>query len=42
VDEVERVLWTDPEELRRRIHLVARKYSNDPEEVPVEAEPAGS
>ena len=34
IKEVESVLWSDPEELRRRIHLVARKYSNDPDEVP--------
>ena len=43
VDEVESVLWNDPEELRRRIHLVARKYSNEPDEQPAPAaEPAGS
>ena len=42
VDEVEGVLWTDPEELKRRIHLVARKYSNDPDEVPGALESAGS
>jgi len=34
IKEVETVLWSDPEELRRRIHLVARTYSNDPDEVP--------
>lgn len=43
IAEVEGVLWTDPEELRRRIHLVARKYSNDSGEVFESAgEPAGS
>jgi len=31
VAEVEAVLWEDPEELRRRIHLVARMYSEDRE-----------
>jgi len=40
VEEVESVLRQDPEELRRRIHLVARKYSNDPDELPAAAEPA--
>lgn len=34
ISEVETVLWSDTEELRRRIHLVARKYSNDPDEAP--------
>lgn len=29
VDEVDAVLWDDQEELRRRIHLVARMYSED-------------
>ena len=42
VEEAESVLWTDPEELRRRIHLVARKYSNDPDELPAQAETAKS
>ena len=43
VGEVESVLWNDPEELRRRIHLVARTYSNEPDEQPAPAaEPAGS
>ena len=32
IGEVEGVVWNDPEELKRRIHLVARKYSNDPDE----------
>jgi FlaA1/EpsC-like NDP-sugar epimerase len=40
IDEVEDVLWTDAEELKRRIHLVARKYSNEADESPVV--PAGS
>jgi FlaA1/EpsC-like NDP-sugar epimerase len=44
ITEVETVLRQDPEELRRRIHLVARKFSNDgadaSTEVP-EADPAG-
>jgi FlaA1/EpsC-like NDP-sugar epimerase len=35
VAEVESVLWQDPEDLKRRIHLVARKYSNDADEVPM-------
>ncbi|MGE3073817.1 MAG: polysaccharide biosynthesis protein [Dehalococcoidia bacterium] len=39
IEEVEAVGWTDKDELRRRIHLVARRYSNDPDEVPAE-EPA--
>jgi FlaA1/EpsC-like NDP-sugar epimerase len=42
VAEVESVLRSDPEELRRRIHLVARTYSNDPDEAPAPAERAGS
>ncbi len=29
IEEVEVVLWSDPDELKRRIHLVARKYSQD-------------
>ncbi|MCO5203217.1 MAG: polysaccharide biosynthesis protein [Chloroflexi bacterium] len=44
IAEVETVLRQDPEELRRRIHLVARKYSNNAEGVPageMEADPAG-
>jgi FlaA1/EpsC-like NDP-sugar epimerase len=50
IDEVEAFIWNDPEELRRRIHLVARKYSNDfgaesvdaaVDELP-SSEPAGS
>jgi FlaA1/EpsC-like NDP-sugar epimerase len=44
IAEVETVLRQDPEELRRRIHLVARKYSNDGDDgstgVP-EVDPAG-
>lgn len=44
IGEVEADLRGDPEELRRRIHLVARKYSNDgptgPADTP-EADPAG-
>ncbi len=39
IEEVEAVGWTDKDELRRRIHLVARRYSNDPEELHA-AEPA--
>lgn len=50
IAEVEAFIWNDPEELRRRIHLVARKYSNDigaeaaetaVDELP-SSEPAGS
>ncbi len=40
ISEVEGVVSSDPEELKRRIHLVARKYSNDPDETPLAA--AGS
>lgn len=43
IGEVEGVVSSDPEELKRRIHLVARKYSNDPDETPLPAaRPAGS
>ena len=42
VAEVESVLRHDPEELRRRIHLVARKYSKDPDETPAPTETATS
>jgi FlaA1/EpsC-like NDP-sugar epimerase len=31
IAEIETVLWDDPQELRRRIHLVARRYSLHPE-----------
>lgn len=41
VEEVESVLWNDQEELKRRIHLVARKYSNEADEAPAQAEAAG-
>jgi len=41
VDEVAAVLRGDPEELRRRIHLVARKYSNEADDVSSGAEVAG-
>lgn len=36
IGEVEAVLHQDPEELRRRIHLVARRYSNDGDGGPVD------
>lgn len=32
IAEIEGVVWDDPEELRRRIHLVARRYSRHPGE----------
>jgi len=42
IEEVEGVLWGDAEELRRRIHLVARKYSHESDDIDVEsASPAG-
>lgn len=44
IAEVESVLRQDPEELRRRIHLVARKFSNNGDDVSTEvpeADPAG-
>ena len=41
IQEVEAVGWTDKDELRRRIHLVARRYSNDPDEMAA-VEPANS
>jgi FlaA1/EpsC-like NDP-sugar epimerase len=41
VEEVESVLWNDQEELKRRIHLVARKYSSETDEAPAQAEAAG-
>lgn len=35
IGEIEAVLWDEPDELRRRIHLVARRYSRDPgEDIP--------
>jgi FlaA1/EpsC-like NDP-sugar epimerase len=39
IDEVESVLWQDQDELRRRIHLVARKYSHDADEAEQRPEP---
>ena len=33
IHEIEGVLWDGHEELRRRIHLVARTYSRDLEEI---------
>jgi FlaA1/EpsC-like NDP-sugar epimerase len=45
IGEVESSLWGDPEELRQRIHLVARKYSHDgeaPPEAMVDPTPAAS
>jgi FlaA1/EpsC-like NDP-sugar epimerase len=39
IDEVESVLWQDQDELRRRIHLVARKYSHDADEAQHRPEP---
>jgi len=39
IEELDSMQWTDKEELKRRIHLVARRYSNDADEVP-ESEPA--
>jgi FlaA1/EpsC-like NDP-sugar epimerase len=42
IEEVEAVGWTDKDELRRRIHLVARRYSNDPDEMATAEEPASS
>ena len=39
IEELDAMQWTDKEELKRRIHLVARRYSNDADEVP-ESEPA--
>ncbi len=44
IAEVETVLRQDPEELRRRIHLVARQYSNSDDDVSTEVpetDPAG-
>jgi hypothetical protein len=29
IDEIRQVMWGDPEEVRRRIHLVARRFSLD-------------
>jgi FlaA1/EpsC-like NDP-sugar epimerase len=29
INELERMVWDDPDELRRRIHLVARRYSRE-------------
>jgi FlaA1/EpsC-like NDP-sugar epimerase len=40
IEEIRTVMWDDPEELARRIHLVARKYSLDAEGEDV-AEAAG-
>ncbi|MGE5595154.1 MAG: polysaccharide biosynthesis protein [Hyphomicrobiales bacterium] len=31
ISEIEAILWDDPDELRRRIHLVARRYSLEPD-----------
>ncbi|MCK9520626.1 MAG: polysaccharide biosynthesis protein, partial [Dehalococcoidia bacterium] len=45
ISEIESVLWDDPDELRRRIHLVARRYSRDAGEdiaVGPQGEPATS
>ncbi len=45
VDELAAIMWDDPDELRRRIHLVARRYSlddGDHEALPAEGEAATS
>ena len=39
ISEVEAVVHGDLDDLKRRIHLVARKYSNDPDELPAVAPP---
>jgi hypothetical protein len=31
IEEIKAVMWDDPEELMRRIHLVARRYSLEDE-----------
>ena len=42
IGEVEAVVRGDADELKRRIHLVARKYSNDPEDAPATVRPGGA
>jgi FlaA1/EpsC-like NDP-sugar epimerase len=37
IDELRTIMWDDPEELRRRIHLVARRYDSEAEELAVPA-----
>lgn len=37
IDEIRQVMWGDPEEVRRRIHLVARRFSLDASEAAADA-----
>ncbi|HET7738896.1 MAG TPA: nucleoside-diphosphate sugar epimerase/dehydratase [Tepidiformaceae bacterium] len=40
IGELEAIMWDDPEELHRRIHLVARRFDGEDEQAEQAAEPA--